>query len=86
MIITFKLNYFTQWGQTLYLSGSAAQLGSNEPSKALSMQYTDNGNWEATIELDEKNEQVSYKYLIRHESQALTFGNGDHHAQLMLQG
>jgi 4-alpha-glucanotransferase len=73
MIITFKLNYFTQWGQTLYLSGSAAQLGSNEPSKALSMQYTDNGNWEATIELDEKNEQVSYKYLIRHESQAPDF-------------
>ena len=37
MKISFSINYRTEWGETLYISGSIPALGSGQPDKAVAM-------------------------------------------------
>ena len=69
MKLTFKINYHTQWGQNLYVCGSTAELGTNNPTSAVLMQYIDNGNWQVEVPFGKsKAQELSYKYFIKNES------------------
>ena len=69
MKIQFYLRFFTQLGQSLYITGNCNQLGNNELDAALSMQYLNDEFWTATIELgsDFENE-LQYNYLLKNEN------------------
>jgi 4-alpha-glucanotransferase len=68
MKITFKINYYTHWGQQLFITGSAMEFGSDDLSSALQMSHTGNGNWEASVEIDPKKaSNLHYKYLVKTE-------------------
>ncbi len=70
MRLKFEINYHTEWGQNLYVSGSCDELGKNNSTQALPMNYTRDGNWEAGVEIEKKNiNQISYKYLIKNGSE-----------------
>ena len=65
MFLKFKINYHTSWGQNVYVSGPAKELGSNKAKKALPLRYTDHGNWEGKVKVDPGNlKRLEYKYLI----------------------
>ncbi len=49
MKITFTINYHTHWGQKLYITGLASELGANDLSAALPLQHKGNGNWETPL-------------------------------------
>ncbi len=63
MKISFKVDYQTTWGESLFVSGSSPQLGQWNPTHALPMKNQFPGEWQATIESDA--EQVTYKYLLQ---------------------
>lgn len=63
MKVTFKVNYNTNWGETLYVCGSTPELGNNLYSKAVKMEYKENGNWEATVDFHVMKE-LSYRYYV----------------------
>jgi 4-alpha-glucanotransferase len=66
MKLIFKIEYFTEFGQNLYVTGNIQTLGSWDEEHALPMKYLDNGTWEAEVFLEEKEcEIIEYKYFIR---------------------
>ena len=67
MTIRFLINYNTQWGEEIYISGSTAELGNNELDAALKMQYSKDGLWSAEIKCNptDRDRIISYKYFIK---------------------
>ncbi len=69
MKIYFNIPYFTQWGERILVSGNIDQLGNNDFSKALKLDFGGHENWFGNIELDFSGEQtISYKYLLLDEN------------------
>ncbi len=62
----FYIRFHTRPGQTLWISGNLEELGMNDPSRALKMEYLNEEFWEATAELpiDELPHPVHYKYFL----------------------
>ncbi len=68
MKIKFRINYHTIWGQNLFVSGNADELGNDDPARALPLHYVENGDWKAEADIDENPiKNLSYKYFIREE-------------------
>lgn len=73
MKIHFKIQYQTQWGQMLRITGSVPALGSGNPANALNMVYTEHGVWTATIELPYSDlSKLHYNYQLHNHSNAHT--------------
>ncbi len=68
MLIKFKINYRTQIGQILKITGSIPQLGSNVIENAAEMFPVDGfkGDWDCIIDIPEnaKMKNFSYKYFL----------------------
>ena len=67
MDIKFNINYKTNWGQVLKITGSIPQLGSNNIEKATEMFPVNgqSGDWDFKIVLpDDFSENIEYKYFI----------------------
>ncbi len=60
MKITLNINYHTEWGESLYVSGSIPELGNGDASKALEMNLTSPDMWQ--LQLDLKNDPGSFDY------------------------
>jgi 4-alpha-glucanotransferase len=66
MKIVFNIQYFTEFGQNLYVLGNIPELGSLDISQAAGMNYQDNGQWRMELHLDEnKTEAFEYKYILK---------------------
>ncbi|MCL2650657.1 MAG: 4-alpha-glucanotransferase [Candidatus Azobacteroides sp.] len=65
MKITFNINFFTVWGQSLYITGSIPELGSWEVCEAKAMEYKGDGNWSLVIDLPEKTAGFEYRYFLK---------------------
>ena len=64
MQLTFKIHYFTQWGQQIAISGDIPALGNGQLDRALLLSYTDAGYWEGVINLEEFPAVLNYRYLL----------------------
>lgn len=64
--ITFKTNYRTQWGECIAVTGNIAELGKGDVSAALKLDYTSDGNWEKSIEVDA--DSFEYQYVLINEN------------------
>jgi len=68
MTIKFNIEYFTGWGEALYITGSSQQLGKNDLSKAMQLTCTAPGQWQGEIKCNlTKERTVSYKYFVKGE-------------------
>lgn len=83
MTIRFLINYNTQWGEEIYISGSTAELGAGELDAALKMQYTKDGLWSGEIKCNPTDREriISYKYFIKRKAadgnaESVFFENG----------
>ncbi len=64
MIVSFKIDYQTIWGEKLYVGGSAPEFGGWVPSKAIEMNNHYPGEWE--IEYNGLYiPKLEYKYLLK---------------------
>ncbi|MEL6853310.1 MAG: 4-alpha-glucanotransferase, partial [Bacteroidota bacterium] len=71
MHITFRIHYFTDWGQRLFVSGNIPALGEWAKSQALPLTYLGEGVWEGTIQAKAADKGLlSYKYFLESEEGA----------------
>ncbi|MEI8085644.1 MAG: 4-alpha-glucanotransferase [Paludibacter sp.] len=64
MKIQFKINYVTQWGQTIYVLLHSLKEITFENSEVYEMQCNDNYEWTAGILIKEPVDFISYQYAI----------------------
>ncbi len=65
MKLSFKIDYQTKWGESLFVSGSTPQFGQWDPSRAIPLKNQFPGEWQTTVETDIDN--LEYKYLLRNQ-------------------
>ena len=67
--ITFRINFHTHWGESVYLTGSEASLGAWKEEDAFPMYYNGDGEWEASI-VSDTFQDFEYKYLVKAHNHA----------------
>ena len=65
MKLSFKIDYQTTWGETLFVCGSTPQFGQWDPNHALPLKNQYPGEWQTNIETN--TEQLEYKYLLQNQ-------------------
>lgn len=68
MKLQFYLRFYTEFGQSLWITGNTDELGNDDPVSALPMEYLDNEFWNARIEINRKGlpkEGIRYKYFLK---------------------
>ena len=65
MRIRFIIEYHTNWGEYMYVSGPDNALESWDTANAIAMEYMGNGIWTAELEIKKKKLKIfSYKYFL----------------------
>lgn len=78
MKILFKINYHTNWGESLHICGSIPELGSNDAIKAVPMKLIGNDCWQ--IEIEPKNvKNFDYFFIVKSQEHAWRFEWGNPH-------
>lgn len=78
MKVKLSIDYYTNWGQTVYVSGSIPELGNWNEKLAVKMKPVATGQWE--IELDIKDAKVvEYRYLVKEDSEVINKESGNLH-------
>jgi 4-alpha-glucanotransferase len=75
MKITFRINYMTEWGQGIWVTGSDEALGNWNVKNAFPMTYIGNGEWEATLLLSES-VTFDYKYFVKRNDNTVSWEGG----------
>ncbi|NCU03781.1 MAG: 4-alpha-glucanotransferase [Chitinophagaceae bacterium] len=69
MKIQFYLRFFTQYGQSLSITGNCDALGNNDLAAALPMQYLTDEFWTVSVELGKDFENdLQYSYILKNEN------------------
>ncbi|MHB1922426.1 MAG: 4-alpha-glucanotransferase [Chitinophagaceae bacterium] len=69
MKIVFIIRFASKWGEQLFISGDLAQLGNNDPEKAVPINYLNKDEWSYTLILKEGPAVAfNYRYLLRDET------------------
>jgi 4-alpha-glucanotransferase len=72
MKLVFKIEYYTEFGQNLFVSGNISELGAWDKTKAPDMRYVGEGQWELEIFSENSRiDQLEYKYFIRDDRNSL---------------
>ena len=79
MKLTFNIDYRTNWGESLYLSGNCDALGAGEYEKALKMTLDGAEHWTASIEVSDDTTVIDYHYEVRSDGNATKFEWGAPH-------
>lgn len=64
--VVFSIDYKTQWGESIYVSGACKELGDLDQNKAVPMHSVNGENWK--LELDLKVSSFQYRYWVMSES------------------
>lgn len=65
MKISFEIDYWTEEGQSIYITGNLPQLGEWNKDKALELTHIDHSRWTADIEV-RQTDTIEYSYLVKH--------------------
>lgn len=68
MNLQFYLRFHTEHGQSLWVSGNVEELGSDDPEKAVPMNYLNDEFWHlpvAVTSADWKKQGIAYKYFLK---------------------
>ncbi|MDE5649676.1 MAG: hypothetical protein K2I35_01490, partial [Duncaniella sp.] len=68
MKLTFNVNYRTEWGESLFLTGSANELGGNDLSSAIAMKLEGTETWSVDVEIPDSVSSFEYSYIVRHDN------------------
>ena len=79
MKLQFYLRFHTRFGQSLCISGNTEELGNNDPSKALPLEYLNDEFWSGSIEIKKKEleKSIAYKYILKNEDGELLYEWGN---------
>jgi 4-alpha-glucanotransferase len=68
MILSFNVDYRTNWGEALYLTADIEQLGRGDHSKAVKLELYGEQTWKAKIELPDGTPEFTYRYFVRNDN------------------
>lgn len=68
MKIVFNVDYRTNWGESLYVVGGPARLGSWNPDAAKPMTLSGDEHWSAEIDVPSNARDFEYSYIVKHEN------------------
>ena len=68
MKLTFNVNYRTEWGESLFLTGSIRELGGNEVALAVPMKLEGAESWSTTVDIPDSVRSFEYSYIVRHDN------------------
>ena len=68
MKISFNINYRTNWGESVYITGNIPELGNGNELNALQLSLDGTDKWHDTIEIDDTTPDFKYSYIIKHEN------------------
>ena len=71
MKITFKIDYKTQWGEEMRITGSVPELGKNHFKEAPALHTHDGIHWETTLEISSPATVFTYNYCIVKEGELI---------------
>ena len=83
MKITFNIEYFTEFGQNLYISGNIPELGSWQQEKAVRMDFSGNGQWKYGINVN-GDIKIAYRYLLKDDRNLITYVEWGKPRELMI--
>lgn len=65
MKITLSINYHTEWGESLYVSGSIPELGNCDVCKAVKMSLTGSDMWQLRLDLEKDPGCFEYRFIVK---------------------
>ena len=68
MKISFNIDYRTNWGESVYLSGNIPELGNGDESQAIKLNLNGNEAWSIEIDIADSTPDFQYHYFIKHEN------------------
>ncbi len=68
MNISFNIDYRTNWGESVYVTGNIPELGNGDLTKAVKMTLSGNQSWSVDIEVADGTRDFEYSYVVRHEN------------------
>ncbi len=72
MTLSFHIEYRTNWGEEVRVSGSIPELGQNQIDQAIPLQTTDGIHWKLEIEIqDTENNAIEYCYQIYRDHKSI---------------
>lgn len=83
-IVTFKVNYATQFGQELLLCGNAQELGGWDLSKAVKMTWSEGNHWTCKVEMRANVNTILYKYILTTGQRCTPIWEWGHNHQLTI--
>lgn len=79
MKITLSINYHTEWGESLYVTGPIPELGGGDPGKALEMNMTGPDTWQAVIDFHRNPGDFEFSFIVKAPEKAWRFEWGNPH-------
>lgn len=72
MVVSFNIEYRTNWGEEVRILGSTPELGENKQEEALALHTLDGIHWNLTTEINEiDNQPIQYIYHIYKEGKSI---------------
>ena len=80
MNVSFSVDYRTNWGESLYITGDIPALGSGDHSKALKLTLCGQQSWKIQLELPDNTSDFTYAYFVKNDngSEKAEWGHGHH--------
>lgn len=79
MKITLNINYHTQWGESLFVSGNIPELGNGDARKAVEMSLTSPDMWQLTLNLNRDSGNFEYSFIVKAPEKDWRFECGKPH-------
>ena len=67
MKLTLNINYRTNWGESVYITGDIPALGSGDYAKAPKLTVKGSSDWSVSLEIPKSVKEFSYRYFVRDE-------------------
>jgi len=68
MNISLNIDYRTNWGESVYVTGNIPELGDGDLTKAVKMTLSGDQSWSVDIEVADGTRDFEYSYVVRHEN------------------
>lgn len=65
MRLKIHIDYHTNWGEALFISGSLAELGNNDPLLAVPLEMTSPDVWSISLELPDSTSSFTYSFIVK---------------------
>ena len=80
MKIIFNINYRTNWGESVYITGNHSGLGDGDYAKALKMTLDGNEHWSAELIVEDTPADLDYRYIVIDDNGSVKeeWGHGNH--------